>query len=1075
MGALNFNADIDIKKFDQKMVILDARISSLVKEFKEGGFVMDSAFGKFGKTLDGIGINLTGLIGPAMALTAAMQFKKWAQDAYEFEREFGMAMREVQTISKAVQEDLKGISDQIVQMAANGPESAINLSKAFYQIVSAGYDGAAGLKLLDISSKAATAGITDTTTAADGLTTVLNAWGISADNAGKVADVMFKTVERGKTTFGQLASTIAQVAPLAASNNIAFEEIFAAIQSITKQGTPTAQAMTQIRSSIINMNKVLGDGWSATMTYQEGLNKVAEMAGGSQNKLKQLIPDVEGVNAVLALTGEKARGAADDLNETAKAAGAMQKAYDTMMEEADNKWAMVHNRWTREIRELGKAIKAGSTSFADFLNSLLADTQLDIINPGSKKLVDEVAASISGITDKEEKLTIILEKINELRNNRVGELSPEASNLEDNLPGWLQRRAEDLNASIGLTGKAWTPGRYTQAELEYLNNQIAITKQAEEGLMKLFAEVSASSTETGNNVGESLETVQQQIDSTGKALEKAKADLDKFRAPGSTKTVNEIEAQEKAVEELQKKLETLTGVKQNSEKEIAGLKGELDKLYKDLETADEKDRKIIAERIVELEKEKKLREEIANQAIKVAENKGIKPINVNAGDIRGTLTGADGKPLFIGKGEVKSIKEVELEFSKLSKRIKSVNDNSKEGLLNTLGTTQEILFNVQGITSEYAEQLGLNEEQAKVLEDGLQAMSGIADIASGNVVQGAAKLIDSALGMFLKTPEKLSDHFVNVQEQVEKILNSVNIAAESLSNLSVDSSMRSIIILKSQLEDLAAEAKTLNDELQGKYYGPRDGDRNGSTVLRNIVQQAADLNVEIEKLSNRLLQGGISDDQRKAIEAVLQSYNGLVAEMNNIIGDVIGVSISDLKNSLADAFFEAEDAAKAWGDTVNDIIANITKKQLTAKLLTAPIDQAVNQLLNDYSDGSLSTDDIKRFQDTMSALYTEVGPAFEEAIAGLKELGIDFGSDSAASGIAGQIGRAITEESASELVGLWNRTALDTRGILESSKAAESSLMNIERNTLDTVLELRTAVTELKAINTNTKTTGSRI
>ncbi|HCY42229.1 MAG TPA: phage tail tape measure protein [Prolixibacteraceae bacterium] len=366
-GALDFDILFNTDKANAGLDETKKRIAGLSQAAVNEGKKMDGVFNRMGDMA-------TELIGPVSALTAAYKFQQLAQQALKFENAFGMAMREVQTISKAVQDDFEGMSQKLVDMAANGPDDAVKLAKALYQISSAGFDGAEGLKLLDIAAKAAVAGVTDTRTAADGLTTVLNAFGLSVDNAGKVAGVMFKTVERGKTTFSELASTIAQVAPLAASNNIEFEQIFAALQTITKQGTPTAQAMTQIRSSIVNMNNALGDGWAQTMTYQEGLNKIAEKAGGSATELKKLIPDVEGMSAVLALTGQKAKGAAEDLNETAKAAGAMETAYGRMMLEADNRWAAVHNKWTRQVRELGKALKEESGNLANFTDALLSNS-----------------------------------------------------------------------------------------------------------------------------------------------------------------------------------------------------------------------------------------------------------------------------------------------------------------------------------------------------------------------------------------------------------------------------------------------------------------------------------------------------------------------------------------------------------------------------------------------------------------------------------------------------------------------------------------------------------------------------
>ena len=74
--------------------------------------------------------------------------------------------------------------------------------------------------------------------------------------------------------------------------------------------------MTQIRGAIIAMNRVLGDGWSATMTLQEGMQAMADKAGGSQVKLKELTGRVEGMIGILGITGKNAKGAANDVDKT---------------------------------------------------------------------------------------------------------------------------------------------------------------------------------------------------------------------------------------------------------------------------------------------------------------------------------------------------------------------------------------------------------------------------------------------------------------------------------------------------------------------------------------------------------------------------------------------------------------------------------------------------------------------------------------------------------------------------------------------------------------------------------------
>ena len=119
-------------------------------------------------------------------------------------------MKEVQTISRATQEDYEGMSNAIIKMSTEVPDSAVELSRALYEIVSAGYDGAEGLRILDAASRGAVAGVTTTTVAADGLTTILNAWKLETAEVTKVNDTMFRTVELGKITYDELAGSIAQ-------------------------------------------------------------------------------------------------------------------------------------------------------------------------------------------------------------------------------------------------------------------------------------------------------------------------------------------------------------------------------------------------------------------------------------------------------------------------------------------------------------------------------------------------------------------------------------------------------------------------------------------------------------------------------------------------------------------------------------------------------------------------------------------------------------------------------------------------------------------------------------------------
>ncbi len=512
MAEVYFDARIHREQLQKDIEHINNDLSKITTGFERSGQRIDN-------TLTGIGTGLKNLVPAASLASAGMILKQIAADSFNFANEFSKAMREVQTISQAVQQDFKGISQQIIDMAANGPEDAIKLSKAYYEIVSAGYDGSQALEILRVSTQAATAGITDTKIAADGLTTILNAWGKDASEAGKVADIMFKTVEKGKTTFPELASNIAQVAPMAAAMNISFEEIAGAIASLTKQGTTTPMALTQIRSAMQSLTDVLGDGWSKSMTFQEALQKVRDMAGGSEAKLNQMAGRVEAFSAILALTGEKATEATKDLNDMATATGATLSAYDKMMLEADNKWSQVHNKWARELKAIGDLLSNASVDIADKLNDLLTNRDADIIAPEVSKTLNDFTGQLDSMGDREAKLKLITDRIIEIR-KATQDMGKEAANLEKLQPNAIQKGVEAFNAGLGL-GSAFTPGRTRQVELEIVQDDIEINNRVLVELGKLYDQI-LNGTEVDNSKNDLKEKTDQNVKTVADAIQKIK-------------------------------------------------------------------------------------------------------------------------------------------------------------------------------------------------------------------------------------------------------------------------------------------------------------------------------------------------------------------------------------------------------------------------------------------------------------------------------------------------------------------------------------------------------------------------
>lgn len=366
-----------------------------------------------------------------IGISAAMAFGKAAKDSYNFSKEFEKNMLEVSTISSEISVNFEKYQQGVINMTKVIPVAANDSAKALYQIVSAGHDGAAGMQILEASAKAAVGGVTDTATAADAITTLINAYKKSADDANTISDQLFTTARLGKTTFGELGQSIAQAAPLAAAYGVEMDQVLAAVATLTKSGTPTAQAMTQIRASIVGVSKVLGDGAFDTMTYQEALAEVAKRAGGSESKLRELIPEIEAVNGVLGLTGINAQMAASDLGEMNNSVGATEVAFRKMADGTDAQLQLLQNNIVAATRPMGEAIMKQVASVANSLNEAFANGDIEKSVDTLKTLITllagafvtyKIATNMSAIQTKAETVaTNILSNVKQAYHKVIGE------------------------------------------------------------------------------------------------------------------------------------------------------------------------------------------------------------------------------------------------------------------------------------------------------------------------------------------------------------------------------------------------------------------------------------------------------------------------------------------------------------------------------------------------------------------------------------------------------------------------------------------------------------------------------
>ena len=244
-------------------------------------------------------------------------------------REFETRLAEVSTILQEDVDQMARFKIGIESLSTTYGKATSDISKGLYDILSAAFAAEDAMNLLNTSIKASIAGLSDVRTAVQIFTTVLNAYGMSAEQATHVSDVLFQAVIRGKFQFAELEQALGYVVPIAAQAGIGIEELTAALSTATRHGlhldmtarglalaiqniiNPSEGAAKAARKYGIEMNglaiRVLGlKGWfdelkEATDKYGKGV-------------IGELIPNMRSVRVAMVLAGEEgAKGFADDL------------------------------------------------------------------------------------------------------------------------------------------------------------------------------------------------------------------------------------------------------------------------------------------------------------------------------------------------------------------------------------------------------------------------------------------------------------------------------------------------------------------------------------------------------------------------------------------------------------------------------------------------------------------------------------------------------------------------------------------------------------------------------------------
>ena len=339
---------------------------------------------------------------------------------------------------------------------------------------------------------------------------------------------------------------------------------------------------------------------------------------------------------------------------------------------------------------------------------------------------------------------------------------------------------------------------------------------------------------------------------------------------------------------------------------------------------------------------------------------------------------------------------------------KSAGDMMKDALkdvFSNVGSTLSLVSGTFDSVVQGMEKMGIamDEETSAILGDIGGILSGASQaaegIASGNplaVIQGSITLLSSAFDLFNSRDRRAEKSIRKHKEQIDILSNAYK-----------------------QLEWQIGKA------LGGEVY------KNQQAAIRNMQQQQAHL------------YGMINDERSKkhTDQSKIREYQEQIAELDrsiqdmldDIANDILQTNAKDFSAQLAEnlvgAFEKGESAAKAFEDTVNEVLKNAIVNQLKKKFLEQQLQSALDNLTNsmgfwsgdDFVFNGLTDSEIEAFKAKVQAAANN----FNQALGIYSDLFKDLTEEEDAdTSMAGAV-KGVSEETASLVAGQINAVRIN--------------------------------------------------
>lgn len=363
-----FNA---IVKFGGKT---DSSLQRAFSSVSKGVSKLDSGINK---ALKGAALAATAM---AAAFTAAAV--KVTKDCIEAGAQFEKQMSNVATLLDGnVKARIDELGDQIIDVKRKTKKPIEDLTNGAYQIISAFGDAPDTAKKLEISAKAAKAGIAETLDAVNLFSAQMKGYGnTSAEFMQQCSDMNFQVVKLGQTSFPELAAALPSVVPLAKMMGVTIQEVNGYMATMTGVTGNASEVTTQLASALTALLKpskemtkkinALGFADGQAMVKARGLQGSLEILRKTVKtdiEFGQLFGRKEGINFALAATGSLADTVREKTKAMYEATGSTEAAFAKQGDNTIAKWQAISNAIEVAQIEIGQKLNPYLKTLAENL------------------------------------------------------------------------------------------------------------------------------------------------------------------------------------------------------------------------------------------------------------------------------------------------------------------------------------------------------------------------------------------------------------------------------------------------------------------------------------------------------------------------------------------------------------------------------------------------------------------------------------------------------------------------------------------------------------------------------------